>query len=376
MARGRVSRSTTKAIYQRIAKPLLFRQHPDRAHDGMIRTARMTRGVGMARVLNILRFSDTRLEQDLLGLQFANPIGLSAGLDKNFDLPEVMKCVGAGFMTGGSTTAEICVGNPRPWFHRLPEEKSIVVHVGLANNGVVSNIKKIASYPTKIWQHFPLIVSVAKTNNPENSDDVAAIRDYCESLRQLEDANAAPLYEVNISCPNTYGGEPFTTPERLEKLLASIDELQLTRPVLVKMPTDKTDEEFLALLAAIDRHGVAGLTIGNLMKDRRALKRPEKLDENIQGGLSGAPDRTRTTELVRLAYGAYRSRFVIIGVGGVFTAEDAYEKIRAGASLVGLVTALMFEGPQVIGDINAGLVSLLEADGFHSIAEAVGADEK
>ena len=174
----------------------------------------------------------------------------------------------------------------RSWFRRLPSEKSIVVNVGLANNGVTRNIQRIKRYPRRLWRDFPLSVSVAKTNNPENVSDSEAIADYCQSLRQLEAASCAPLYEINISCPNTYGGEPFTTPARLDKLLTAVDDLRLTRPIFVKMPTDKKWPEFMKLLAVIDRHEIAGLTIGNLVKDRSALRNSKLLDNEIKGNLN------------------------------------------------------------------------------------------
>ena len=368
----RAIRRISRIGYKYVAKPALFRWPPDVSHEKMIRTARVLHGVHGTRLLRVWRYQNPRLMQTLLGITFKNPLGLSAGLDKNFDLPPVVKHIGMGFEIGGSVTATACVGNPRPWFHRLPEEKSLVVHVGLANNGVVRNIQRIIHYDKKLWNDFPLSVSVAKTNSPKNVSDEVAIDDYCDSLRKLEEARCAPLYEVNISCPNTYGGEPFTTPERLERLLSAIDELSLTRPIFLKMPTDKTTNDFESLAEVASRHAVAGLTIGNLMKDRSKLKHPELLSDDIQGGLSGLPDQKITTELISRTYRTYGDRFIIIGVGGIFTAEDAYEKIRAGASLVALVTALMFEGPQVVGEINEGLVTLLNRDGFSTIAEAVG----
>lgn len=368
----RAIRSVSRSGYKHVIKPLLFKQPPDKTHESMIAAARALHAVHATQILRVWRYQNPRLTQQLLGLTFQNPLGLSAGLDKNFDMPPIIKHIGMGFEIGGSTTAEVCAGNPRPWFHRLPKEKSLVVHVGLANNGVTKNIKQIKRYNKTLWHDFPLSVSVAMTNNRENVSDDVATQDYCESLRQLERAHCAPLYEVNISCPNTYGGEPFTTPDRLEKLLSAIDELHLTKPIFLKMPTDKSWKAFDALIAVANRHAVKGLTIGNLMKDRSKLKHPEAVSDEILGGLSGLPDQETTTELIFQTYKKYGDRFVIIGVGGVFTAEDAYEKICAGASLVALVTALMFEGPQVVGDINEGLVKLLNHDGFTNIHDAIG----
>lgn len=368
----RFARKISRGGYKNIAKPVFFWQHPDTAHSEMIAAAKILRKVRGENILRALSYKNPRLEQEILGLKFKNPLGLSAGLDKNFDLPPVLKRVGMGFEIGGSTTAQVCAGNPRPWFHRLPSEKSIVVNVGLANNGIKRNIERIQKYPQSLWRDFPLSVSVAKTNNPENASDEEAIEDYCESLRQLEKAACAPLYEINISCPNTYGGEPFTTPVRLEKLLAAIDKLQLSRPIFIKMPTDKTWPEFAKLLDVATRHNVAGLTIGNLIKNRKVLRDPSILSDEIKGNLSGLPAQKITTDLIFKTYEKYRERFVIIGVGGIFAASDAYEKIRAGASLVAMVTALAYEGPQVVGEINEGLVKLLDRDGFENISEAIG----
>lgn len=372
----RVVRRISRSGYKHVVKPMLFKQSPDIAHESMISAARALHTVHGTKVLRAWQYQNPQLTQHLLGISFQNPLGLSAGLDKNFDLPPIIKHIGMGFEIGGSTTADVCAGNPRPWFHRLPEEKSLVVHVGLANNGVTRNIERIQGYDKKLWCDFPLSVSVAKTNSPENVSDEVAIADYCESLRQLEAAQCVPLYEVNISCPNTYGGEPFTTPERLGRLLTAIDELHLTKPIFLKMPTDKSWYDFDKLTAVAGQHEIAGLTIGNLMKDRSKLKNPAALSDDIQGSLSGLPDQKVTTDLIYRTYKKYGERFVIIGVGGVFTAEDAYEKIRAGASLVALVTALMFEGPQVVGEINEGLVKLLKRDGFATVHEAVGAAHK
>lgn len=310
-----------------------------------------------------------------MGLTFRNPIGLSAGFDKNVQMTPTMKRVGFGFETGGSVTAKECDGNPHPWFHRLPNSKSLVVHAGLPNHGILKISHYLAKYPRKMFREFPLVVSVAKTNNKENASDEEAIEDYCTSLRLLEDRNLCQMYEINISCPNTYGGEPFTDPVRLEQLLTRVDELKLTRPVTIKMPIDHTWKEFSALLDVIIQHDVQAVTIGNLLKDRKRAGLKDKLAKGIKGSLSGAPTRDVSTAHIRNTYREYGHLLKIIGVGGVFTAEDAYEKIRAGASLVGMITGMIFEGPQVVGQINRDLVKLLERDGYKSVADAVGADE-
>jgi dihydroorotate dehydrogenase (fumarate) len=180
------------------------------------------------------------------------------------------------------------------------------------------------------------------------------------------------MITLNISCPNTYGGEPFTTPDRLDQLLSAVDRLRLKQPIFVKMPSHLSWREFDQLLRVIATHHIDGVTIGNLAKDRKAAKLSDPLPDTIKGGLSGKPTQKPTDDLICKTYLKYGKRFVIIGVGGIFTAEDAYRKIQLGASLVELITGMIFEGPQRIGQINQGIVALLERDGYKHISEAVG----
>ena len=190
--------------------------------------------------------------------------------------------------------------------------------------------------------------------------------------RDIRRSAMGDMITLNISCPNTYGGEPFTTSARLERLLSAVDKLHLNQPVFIKMPSHLGWNEFNALLRVIARHHVDGVTIGNLAKDRSKVELKDPLSAHIKGGLSGKPTQKATNSLIKKTRLAYGDRFIIIGVGGIFTAKDAYEKIRLGANLVELITGMIFEGPQRIGQINEGLVRLLARDGFKNIREAVG----
>jgi len=315
--------------------------------------------------------NDETLSQQLHGIEFINPIGLSAGFDKEVELLPLMKSIGMGYMIGGSVTAKSCEGNARPWYQRLPALQSLVVHAGLPSSGVKAVQKRIRAYPAHRMQDFPLSVSVAKTNGAETAKDAQGIEDYLETARILKDEPNISLFEINISCPNAFGGEPFTTPERFARLLKRVEELDIKKPVFVKMPIDLSWIQFQALLDVAVKHGVSGVTIGNLRKDRNGLDLPSGIQA---GGLSGAPTRQLSTELIRQTYRQYGDKLTIIGVGGVFNAEDAYEKIRAGASLVALITGMIFEGPQVVGAINAGLVDMLKRGGCTSISQAIGSD--
>ncbi|MGB4800245.1 MAG: quinone-dependent dihydroorotate dehydrogenase [Candidatus Saccharimonadales bacterium] len=367
--------STVTAFgYARIIKPLLFRSHPDIVHSRLLKLSHLRQKLGCTdRIVNTFwaYHNSEMLGQTIDTIYFSNPIGLSAGFDKNVELVPTMKAIGYGFMTGGSVTFYPCAGNPRPWFHRLPAHKSLIVHVGLANEGVRKAISRIRSYRNSTFSGFPLVVSVAKTNNPENCNDEEAIADYIGSLQLLKDETRASVLEINISCPNTYGGEPFTTPARLEKLLAALDALEIQKPVWVKMPINHAWPDFEALLQVILNHNVQGVTIGNLSKDRSKIS-SEKLPSTVKGNLSGLPTQKLSDELIRQTYRAYGNRLTIIGVGGVFSAEDAYRKICLGASLVALITGMIFEGPQLIGQLNRELTTLLRQDGHATLESAVG----
>jgi dihydroorotate dehydrogenase len=364
----------TGVIYKRMVKPVLFRRLPDNVHKRMLRIASACQRSALMRAIMRTTWAyqnDPYLSQTLHGITFANPIGLSAGFDKNFELPPTMKAIGFGLMEGGSITYRQCEGNPRPWFYRLPKSKSLVVHVGLANDGAATILERIQTYPKQTFDGFPLNISVAKTNSKLTSTDEEAVKDYTGSLKLIKAKKVGDLVTLNISCPNTYGGEPFTTPKRLELLLTAVDELRLIQPVFIKMPINLAWPEFQGLLRVAAAHNVAGVIIGNLQKQRGGLK--DVLPEEIQGGLSGKPTYALSNELIAHTYRSFGDRFTIIGVGGVFSADDAYTKIKLGASLVELVTGLIFEGPELIGQINRGLVRRLQADGYHTISEAVGA---
>lgn len=364
-------------LYSTLAKPVLFRIAPDNVHNQLLRTGRRLQSIGIARRLLRRAWSyDNRelLGQTVCGISFTNPVGLSAGFDKNFELAPLIKAVGFGFMEGGSVTALPCAGNPRPWFHRLPKTKSLVVYAGLANQGIAKVITNLKNYPPNTLANFPLNISVAKTNSAAASSEEDAITDYTSSLKAIKAAQVGNLITLNISCPNTFGGEPFTTPEKLERLLTAVDEVKLHQPIFIKMPCQLPWEEFVGLLKVAAGHQISGVTISNLAKDRGKAQLMDPLPETVKGNLSGRPTWELSNNLIRKTYISYGDRFTIIGVGGIFSAEDAYIKIRLGATLVELITGLIFEGPQLIGQINRGLDELLIRDGFKNISEAIGAD--
>jgi len=305
--------------------------------------------------------------QTIGGIRFSNPIGLAAGFDKNAQLTRILPCVGFGFEEVGSITGEPCVGNPKPRLWRLPKSQGLVVYYGLKNDGCEAIAKRLRNEHFK----FPVGVSVAKTNNSQTVDVQAGIADYEKAFRAFLDIG--DYFTVNISCPNAFGGEPFSSPEKLDALLACLDTIETPKPIFLKMPADISTYELDALVAVADRHRVHGFVLTNLTKKR---DRPEIVQDEIKGldkgGVSGKPVYDASNKMISHLYKAVGKRYVIIGCGGIFSAADAYEKIRCGASLVQLITGMIFEGPQLIGEINCGLVRLLKRDGFSNISEAIG----
>lgn len=372
-------RRASAAVYQKGFKPIAFRMSPDGVHDRMVVTGRFVhRLVVIEPLLRAVwaHSDDKTLEQTAMGLYFRNPVGLSAGLDKNANLPPIIKAVGFGFATVGSITADAAAGNPKPWYHRLPRSQSLVVNAGLPNQGATRIHERILGYSSRIFEDFPLIASVAKTNSPKTCTDATGIDDYVEGLSKLRYNPHIAMFELNISCPNAFGGEPFTRPDALDTLLTAVDELKLVQPLTIKMPIDKPWEEFRPLLESISHHNVQAVTIGNLQKNRQAVELKDPLAEEIPGNLSGKPCFDASNELIARTYANYGDKLVVIGVGGIFSAEDAYKKIRLGATLVELITGVIFNGPQLIGQINHDLASFVHRDGYENIGQAVGVDNR
>lgn len=358
-----------RAAYTNILKPIFFRIDPERVHDNMIRIGKNLEKYKITRAFTkkLFAYSHPMLEQTICEITFTNPVGLTAGFDKNAEIIPITASVGFGFTEIGSVTGEPCLGNPKPRLWRLPKSRALMVWYGLKNNGCEAIAKQLTG---KIWE-IPLGTSVARTNSADTIDINAGIADYAKAFHTM--ATIGDYTTVNISCPNTCGGEPFTTPERLEKLLAVLDAIPTQKPVFLKFPVDLSHEEVGALLEVADKHRVHGIILANLTKKKDAptIKQKE-ITKDMKGGISGIPTKNLSTELLRYIFKKYKHRFILIGSGGIFTAEDAYEKIKAGASLLQLATGMIFEGPQLIGEINKDLVKLLKRDGFSSLEDARG----
>ncbi len=359
------------AAYKKIFRNIFFMRDPEAVHDGMSSVGMLFGKHAITQSLAGLFFSykNKKLEQEILGIGFKNPIGLAAGFDKDAKLTGIVPHFGFGFEEVGSITGQPCAGNPKPRLWRLKKSKSILVYYGLKNEGC----EKISSRLRGKKFLIPIGTSVAKTNCKETAEDAAGIADYVKAFKAF--ANIGDYFTINISCPNAFGGQPFTDVTRMDKLFKEIDKIQTKKPVFLKISPDLTKNEIDAIIKVSERHRVHGFICTNVTKNRNNKK---ILDENVPavGGMSGKVVENLANELISYVYRKTKDRFVIIGCGGVFSAEDAYKKIRLGASLIQMITGMIYEGPQVISGINQGLVRLLEKDGFRNISEAIGADIK
>lgn len=362
-----------------LVQNILFALGPETAHGVASNAARVAQTV-MPRVIDsAYQYAHPRLHTSIFGKQFTNPIGLAAGYDKNAQLITFWRKLGFGFVEVGSVSARRSKGNKRPRAFRLPEDEALINRLGLNNQGVVKIAKRVERHAgTKA---FPVGVNLAKTNDPSIEGE-AAIEDFCISFRAI--APFADYIALNISCPNTSEGKTFEDPNALDDLLKAIaaerDELPRRLPILVKLSPPLSDAFVLdslidELVMVSLAHGMNGFIASNTAADRQNLRTKKDVIEAIgKGGLSGPPIEARSTQLVRYLFQKTKGQLPIIGVGGVHSAETAYAKIRAGASLVQLYTGLVYHGPGVVRDIKQNLVDLLIEDGFSAISKAVGLD--
>ncbi|MFA5820524.1 MAG: quinone-dependent dihydroorotate dehydrogenase [Candidatus Gracilibacteria bacterium] len=369
----KVRNSISRFFYKNIFKRIVFHIDPERTHDGMTRIGRILGSNFITRGLTSFAFnySHPALEQTILGINFQNPLGLSAGFDKDAHLTNILPNVGFGFEEIGSITGEPCEGNPKPRLWRLKKSQALVVYYGLKNDGALSISTRLKGETFR----FPIGISIAKTNCRETVDTNAGIADYFKAYVAFQDIG--DYYTINISCPNAFGGEPFTDKEKLEFLLTKIDTFPSKKPIFLKISPDLTESQLDDIIAVSQNHHISGFVCTNLNKDRSKIAH-KILDKDLPslGGISGKVVEDLSNKFISEVYKKTHGKMIVIGVGGIFSAADAYKKIRLGASLLQLITGMIFEGPQVISEINQGLVELLKKDGYNNISEAIGADHK
>ena len=313
-----------------------------------------------------VKIRDPRLATSIAGLEFENPLGLAAGFDKNAEVPNAMLGLGFGFVEVGAVTPRPQPGNPRPRVFRLRTDRAVINRYGFNNDGldvIASRLKKRSRR------------GIVGINLGANKDSDDRTEDYVAGVKALH--GLIDFYTVNISSPNTPGLRALQDAGALSDLLARVlaarDELDNGAPVFLKIAPDLTDEDKADIAAAIRGSGLNGLIVSNT-----TIARPDGLrgrDREEKGGLSGRPLFAPSTELLGELYKSIGGEVPLVGVGGVSSARDAYEKILAGAALVQLYTALIYEGPGLVKRILKELPRMAEADGFEKVADAVGAGQ-
>ncbi|MFA9288718.1 MAG: quinone-dependent dihydroorotate dehydrogenase [Weeksellaceae bacterium] len=365
-----------KNQYKYFFKPLLFALPPEFVHENALFMGNLSSKLPFVKsyLSFFFRHDVPSVKQTVSKMQFRHPVGLSAGYDYHADLPDVLPSIGFGFASLGTFSRYASEGNPSPRLGRLPKSQSLMVNKGFRNPGIEKLVKKLAGKEFEI----PIGISIGVTNNPEIKTIEQAQEDLISAFKIAQTGNLKhSYYELNISCPNLRTKVSLYDPAPLKQILTAVTKLKLTKPLFIKMPIDRSDAEFKAMLKVIVSFPVTGVIIGNLQKNRKdpALDQTE-VAQWKKGNFSGKPTFKRSNELIALTYKTYGKKLVIIGCGGVFSAEDAYIKIKNGASLVQLITGMIFQGPQLMAEISLGLAALLKKDGYKNIAAAVGTDIK
>lgn len=356
----KIRNSVLRWNYAHILKPVFFKMDPEFVHNRFVSIGRLLGSNPFTRTLTqvLFGYSHPILEQKILGITFRNPIGLAAGFDKDALLTKIIPCTGFGYEEVGSITGEPCEGNPKPRLWRHPDKKALRVYYGLKNEGAV----RIAKRLHKKRFAFPVGISIAKTNSQETCETEGGIADYVKAFQAF--VHIGDYFTINISCPNAFGGQPFTDPKKLDALLSALDPVPTKKPIFLKLSPDLTLHEVDAVLEVAKKHRVHGFICTNLTK-KHSLG---------LGGLSGKAVEALANTQLKYVYKKTEGKYILIGCGGIFTAKDAYQKIKAGASLLQLITGMIYEGPQAISELNRGLVQLLKKDGYTSIREAVGVE--
>lgn len=309
------------------------------------------------------------------GLEFPNPIGLAAGFDKDGIAVHGLAALGFGFIEVGTVTNEAQAGNPKPRLFRLPRDHALINRLGFNNSGAAQVSRNLKSHPADCV----LGVNIGKSRNVplENS-----IEDYLASFEAIYDV--ADYIAVNVSSPNTPNLRELQQAALLEDLLRALQERNLRlaqgrpgKPLLLKIAPDLTGKEIESIVEVALRCKIAGIIATNTTVRRDDLKTPAaRVAKFGQGGLSGAPLRNLSTCIISTIFRLTSGKLPIVGVGGVFTVRDAWEKIGAGASLIQLYTGFIYEGPAIARRLNKGLVDLLKREGLRSLDEAVGCQVK
>jgi dihydroorotate dehydrogenase len=364
-------------VYRSLVRPILFRLPPETAHDLAMRSLSLLKP-RIIRSLVAHPSDPPALRINRFNHWFANPVGLAAGFDKNGVALESLAALGFGFIEAGTVTFHPQPGNPKPRMFRLSADQALINRAGFNNAGAAAFVKRVE-------HHRPdcvLGISIGKSKITPLEEATA---DYLASFDLVY--KLADYVAINVSSPNTPQLRELQQSEQLESLLVALQtrnqELQKRYgrptlvPLLVKLSPDLERRDLEMIVDVIERLQIDGIIATNTTISRDYLRTDKAIVESCgAGGLSGKPLTTRATQMIAELYGLTHGRIPLIGVGGIFTAEDAWEKICAGASLVQLYTGFIYKGPRIVRQINEGLVEILRREGFAKLDEAVGSRAK
>lgn len=341
-------------MYKHI-KQILFQLQPEEAHHFVTRNLKNYAAFpGVGKLLNkFYQFNHPDLEREVFGIKFKNPIGLAAGFDKNAEYIEELNHFGFGFIEIGTVTPKPQPGNDAPRMFRLLEDEAIINRMGFNNKGVDFAIEQIKKLPHR--ENYIIGGNIGKNKLTPNED---AVDDYVKCFNALFDY--VDYFVVNVSSPNTPGLRDLQEKEPLLYILKYLQQYnnqnEIPKPILLKIAPDLTDSQLDDIIDIVSESKIAGVIATNTTISREGLKSdPEIVKE--AGGVSGKPLKERSTEVIRYLSEKSNKAFPIIGVGGIYTAEDAIEKLEAGASLLQVYSGFIYEGPTIVSNICKGLVN-------------------
>ncbi len=343
-----------------LIRPILFKIDPEKVHYFV--TANLKRfnhfpgGATIGKAL--WTFKDPRIEKQVFGLKFKNPVGLAAGFDKNGEMMGEMANMGFGFVEVGTVTPLPQEGNPKPRMFRLPDDGGLINRMGFNNLGVDVVADRIAAFRKNAKGDQKDLIIGGNIGKNKSTPNEEAVNDYIKCFDRLFDV--VDYFVVNVSSPNTPGLRALQDKEPLTQLLNTLQQRNLkngvSRPILLKIAPDLADEQLDDIVEIVQQTGIAGIIATNTTISRDGLTSKDQLKSET-GGLSGKPLTKRSTEVIRYLAKKSKGSFPIIGVGGIHSADDAIEKLNAGASLVQLYTGFIYEGPGLVKRINKKILS-------------------
>ncbi len=372
--------SVMTRVYENFLRPVLFSQDSEKIHDRTLKAlAYAGRHEAVCNALASM-FRPDELPVEIFGLKFPNPVGLAAGMDKQAAAVPVWNALGFGFSELGGVTWQAQPGNPAPRMFRAVAQQALINRMGFNNPGAEAMAARLAEWrKQRRWPDHPVGINLGKSKTTPLTE---AAGDYVQSFKALWPY--ADFFVVNVSSPNTPGLRELQDKTALDEILSGLQEAnrglaqasatrQARKPILIKIAPDLSFEALDEILELAGPREVAGIVATNTTITRPPTNEPDLQRVYVEaGGLSGRPLATRSTECVRHIYAQTGGKLPIIGVGGIFDANDAWEKILAGASLLQLYTGLVYRGPGVVKEIVDGLRAKLTQNGFANLSEAVG----